>query len=76
MRCYTTSRVRVRLLACVSALGASVCDVRPGPAVVGGPNITSHSRPAGEVRCSESMPSIIGADSVKSSLQKAGTELD
>ena len=51
-------------------LGATVCDVQPDPAVAGGPSITLES---GEVLYADL---IVGADGVKSRLQKVVTGLD
>lgn len=51
-------------------LGATVCDVQPDPAVPGGPSITLAS---GEVLHADL---IVGADGVKSVLQKVVTGLD
>jgi salicylate hydroxylase len=51
-------------------LGARVCDVQPDPAVVGAPSVTLAS---GEVLYADL---IVGADGVKSTLQKATTGLD
>ena len=51
-------------------LGASVCDVQPDPAVAGGPSVTLRS---GEVIYADL---IVGADGVKSKLQKVVTGLD
>jgi len=51
-------------------LGATVCDVQPDPAVIGVPSVTLAS---GEVLYTDL---IIGADGVKSKLQKAVTGID
>lgn len=51
-------------------LGATVCEVQPDPAIAGGPSITLMS---GEVLYADL---IVGADGVKSKLQKVVTGLD